>query len=143
MSGTYVVGYDGTKAAQRAVKFAAARAKNSGATIHLVYVLEWSPYAFLTPQELDERHKRREEELSRAEATLKPVADDLKSKGINAVCEARHGHAGELLCEIASKLKAQQIVIGRTGSSTITARLMGSLVLSLVQASPVPVTVVP
>jgi len=33
--------------------------------------------------------------------------------------------------------------IGRTGASTITARLMGSLVLSLVQASPVPVTVVP
>ena len=143
MSETYVVGYDGTKAAQRAVKFAAARAKASGAKIHLVYVLEWSPYAFLTPQELDERHKRREEELSRAEATLKPVADDLKTKGIDTVCEARHGHAGELLCEIAGKLKAQQIVIGRTGSSTITARLMGSLVLSLVQASPVPVTVVP
>lgn len=143
MSDTYVVGYDGTESANRAVAYAAERAKKSGATVHLVYVLEWSAYSFLTPEELSERHKRREEELSRAEAILKPVVKDLKAKKVNATSEARHGHAAELLCEIAGRLKAKQIVVGRTGSSTITARLMGSLVLSLVQASPVPVTVVP
>jgi nucleotide-binding universal stress UspA family protein len=143
MADLIVVGYDGTAAAKRAVQHAASRAKLGGDTIHLVHVLEWSAYSFLTPEELNERHKRREEELKRAKAIVQPVVDDLKSKGVDATCEVRHGHAGELLCEIAEERKARQIVIGRTGSTSIAARLMGSLALTLVQAAPVPVTVVP
>lgn len=143
MAETLIVGYDGTASAKRAVQHATAQVKASGGTIHLVHVLEWSHYSFLTPEELSERHKRREEELARAKAIVQPVVDDLKGKGVNASCEVRHGHAGELLCEIAEDKKARQIVIGRTGSTSIAARLMGSLALTLVQASPVPVTVVP
>lgn len=143
MTDTLVVGFDGTASAKRAVHHAAVQAKAGGYTVHLVHVLEWSPYSFLTPEELSERHKRREEELKRAKAIVQPLVDDLKSKGINATCEVRYGHAGELLCEIAEDMKALQIVIGRVGSSSIAARLMGSLALTLAQASPVPVTVVP
>lgn len=140
---TLIVGYDGTASAKRAVQLAASQVKAGGGTIHLVHVLEWSPYSFLTPEELNERHKRREEELNRAKAIVQPVVDELKAKGVNATCEVRHGHAGELLCEIAEDMKARQIIIGRTGTTSIAARLMGSLALTLVQASPVPVTVVP
>ncbi|MGI9433457.1 MAG: universal stress protein [Geminicoccaceae bacterium] len=143
MTDSFVVGFDGTASSKRAVQFAANQAKSAGGTVHLVHVLEWSPYSFLTPEELSERHKRREEELSRAKAIVQPVVDDLNAKGQKATCEVRHGHAGELLCEIAEDMKARQIVIGRTGSTSIAARLMGSLALTLVQASPVPVTVVP
>ncbi|MEZ5930636.1 MAG: universal stress protein [Alphaproteobacteria bacterium] len=143
MSDIIIVGYDGTASAKRAVQHAAGISKASGGTVHLVHVLEWSPYSFLTPEELSERHKRREQELARATAIVQPVVDDLKSKGVNATCEVRHGHAGELLCEIANDKKARAIVIGRTGSTSIAARLMGSLALTLVQAAPVPVTVVP
>ncbi len=138
-----IVGYDGTASAKRAVQHAANMAKTGGGTVHLVHVLEWSHYSFLTPEELSERHKRREEELTRAKAIVQPIVDDLKAKSIDADCEIRHGHAGELLCEIAEDKKARQIIIGRTGSTSIAARLMGSLALTLVQASPVPVTVVP
>jgi nucleotide-binding universal stress UspA family protein len=140
---TLIVAYDGTASAKRAVQFAAGQAKAGGGTVHLVHVLEWSPYSFLTPEELNERHKRREEELTRAKALVQPVVDDLKAKGVEASCEIRHGHAGELLCEIAEDKRARQIFIGRIGSTSIAARLMGSLALTLVQASPVPVTVVP
>lgn len=143
MSNLYVVGYDGTASAKRAVNFAAGLAKACDATLHVVHVLEWSPYSFLTPEELSERHKRREEELARAQTIVQPIVDDLKSKGIDVSHEIRHGHAGELLCEIAEDRKARQIVIGRTGTTSIAARLMGSLALTLAQASPVPVTVVP
>ncbi len=143
MSNIVIVGYDGTASAKRAVQHASAYAKASGGTIHLVHVLEWSPYSFLTPEELNERHKRRGEELARAEAVVQPIVDDLKSKGVNASSEVRYGHAGELLCEIAEDKQARQIVIGRTGSTAIAARLMGSLALTLAQAAPVPVTVVP
>ena len=73
MPGTLIVGFDKTEASQRALTFAAAAAKATGATIHVVYILEWSPYSFLTAQELEERHKRRTEELSRAAELIAPA----------------------------------------------------------------------
>ena len=143
MSETMLVGFDGTESSQRAVEFAAARAGSSGATLHLVLVLEWSPYTFLTAEELEERHKRRTEELQRARAVVLPVAEALGKRGIKATCETRYGNAAELLCAIAEEKGACQIVIGRTGGSALAQRLLGGLVVSLVQAAPVPVTVVP
>lgn len=143
MADIFIVGFDGTASAKRAVQHAASQAKASGGTVHIVHVLEWSPYSFLTPEELSERHKRRKEELARAESIVQPLADQLKADGTDASCEVRYGHAGELLCEIAEKMKAREIVVGRVGTTSIAARLMGSLALTLVQASPVPVTIVP
>ncbi|MCC9623869.1 universal stress protein [Thalassospira sp. MA62] len=138
-----LVGFDGTDAAQRAVEFAAKRAAAEGGAVHLVFVLEWSPYSFLSTQELEERHQRRTEELSRAETTLKPALEALSKQKIPVTSEVRYGHSGELICEIAKKINASQIILGRKGGSALGARLLGSLPLTLVQASPVPVTVVP
>ncbi len=143
MSDVYIVGFDGTVSGHRAVQFAASRAKMSGAEVHLVHVLEWSAYSFLTPDELAERHKRRAEELGRAEALLKPVADKLNAAGVKTTYEAHHGHAGDVICQAAKDKKAVQIFIGRTGDSKLTARLLGGLATTLAQAAPVPVTIVP
>ena len=143
MSDIFVVGYDGSDSSQRAIAFASARAKTAGANLHLVLVLEWSPYSFHTPEELAERHKRREQELQRADAVLQPAIDDLKKAGLTASGEARHGHVGDLLCEIADAKKATQIIIGRKGGIALANRLLGSLAITLVQSSPVPVTIVP
>lgn len=143
MTDTFVIGFDGTESSQRAVAFAAARAGATGARLHLVHVLEWSPFSFHTPEELAERHRRREEEVERAGELVNPVVEDLKAKGFDATSEVRHGHAAQLLCEIAEKCGAAQIVIGRTGDTALSARLLGSLANSLAQAAPVPVTIVP
>jgi len=143
MSDTFIVGFDGTDASHRAVELATGLAKTSGARIHLVHVLEWSPYSFLTQEELAERHKRREEELKRAESVLEPVARELTAGGVQTTSEVRYGHAGEIFCEIAEQLGNCQIFIGRKGSRTLAERLLGGLAITLVQASPVPVTVVP
>lgn len=143
MKRTLIVGYDGSPASQRAVDHAADAAQALGLKLLLVHVLEWSPYAFLTPEELNERHKRREQELSRAREQIRPAVDALRGRGIDADTELRHGHAGELLCEIATSSGAAQIVIGRTGASALANRLLGGLALTLSQASPVPLTIVP
>lgn len=143
MTDTFVVGYDGSESSKRAVTFAAARAKPAGAHLHLVQVLEWSPYSFHTPEELAERHMRREQELDRATAILAPAIDELTKAGHTVTSEARHGHVGDLMCEIAKDKGAAQIIIGKTGGTGIASRLLGSLAITLVQASPVPVTVVP
>ena len=94
MTDTFVVGFDGSESSQRAASFAAALAKTAGAKLHLVHVLEWSAYSFHTAEELAERHKRREEELERANAIVQPAVDALTKAGLTADGEARHGHAG-------------------------------------------------
>lgn len=138
-----LVGTDGSESSRRAVDFGSVRAKAGGARVVVVYVIEWSPYSFSTPQENEERHKRREEEIARAEAHLAPLLDELRGQGLKVEGIVRHGHAAEVLSAIAGEVGAVQIFIGRRGVSKIAAMLFGSVAGSLVQVSPVPVTVVP
>jgi nucleotide-binding universal stress UspA family protein len=55
----------------------------------------------------------------------------------------RHGHPAQVLVDVAREVGAEQLYIGRRGVSTLSALLFGSVAGSLVQISPVPVTVVP
>lgn len=143
-----VVAHDGSEAGTRAVAHAVELARAGSVRLIVAHVLEWSPYSFLSAEEIAERHKRREEELSRAEAALvTPVLQSLAGQGIEATGAIQYGHVAETLCEIAQEHGAGQIVIGRTGSSgtagTIAARLFGSVAGTLAQIAPVPVTIVP
>lgn len=91
-----------------------------------------------------ETHKRRTEELQRAEtALLEPVVKKLAGSGIKVTTSLKYGHIAETLCKVAKDEGANQIVIGRTGHSEMASRLFGSVAGSLAQASPVPVTIVP
>ena len=144
MANTFLVAVDGSAGSLRAAEYAAERAKASNAKLILAYVIEWSPYSFHTPDELAERHKRREEEIERALSTvLGPVLKSVKDKGVDAETFVHHGHPSETLAELAKERSATQIFIGRKGESRVTALLFGSVAGSLVQTSPVPVTVVP
>ncbi len=144
MSEKFVVGFDGSDAAKRALDFAVDRAKALGGSVVVAHVLEWSPYSFLTPTELEERHKRRREELERAEtALMKPVVDALSGSGVTVESAIKYGNIAEQLGEIAKEAGASQVVIGRNGHSGIGSRVFGSVAGSLVQIAPVATTVVP
>lgn len=144
MSQTIVVGFDASDSGNRALEFAIVEAKAKGARVLIAHVLEWSPYTFLTPEELEERHKRRNEELKRAEtAVLAPVVEKTRARGIEVSAMLKYGHIAETLCTIATESAADQIVIGRTGHSELASRLFGSVAGTLAQAAPVPVTIVP
>ena len=144
MTNTIVVGYDGSESAERALEFAAERAKSQGVSVTVAHVLEWSPYTFLTPEELEERHARRAEEMKRAETVVvAPVLERLIGQGIEAVSDIKYGHIADTVCQVAKDRGASQIVIGRTGHSSLTSRLFGSVAGNLAQAAPVPVTIVP
>lgn len=144
MSNTIVVGYDGSASAERALALATAHAKSQGTSVTVAHVLEWSPYTFLTPEELEERHARRTEEMARAETTVvAPVLEKLASEGVDATAAIKYGHIADTICQIAKDLEASQVVIGRTGHSALATRLFGSVAGTLAQSSPVPVTIVP
>ena len=140
----YVVACDGSSASGRAVKAAVEQAKLTGASLLLVHVLEWSPYSFLTPEEIEERHKRRSEELKRAQAALiDPLVAAMTSEGVEASAIIRYGHVTQTLAEIAEKEAAAQIFIGRTGQSTLSKMVFGSVAAAMAQIAPVPCTIVP
>lgn len=144
MSKTLLVGIDGSDGGVRAADFAAECAKDSELRLVVAYVIEWSPYTFNTPQENEVRHKRREEEITRAESqVLEPLLANLKAQGIAAEGVVRHGNPAEVLSGLASEFGASQIFIGRKGLSKLQSMLFGSVAGSLVQISPVPVTVIP
>ena len=144
MSNTIVVGFDGSDASQRALDYAVEAAKGSGATVVIAHVLEWSPYSFLTPSEVEERHARRKEELARAEEhLLAPVVSALSDSGVSTATELQYGHIAETLCKIAADHGASQVVIGRNGTTSVSDRLFGSVAGGLAQTAPAPVTIVP
>ncbi|KIC17980.1 MULTISPECIES: universal stress protein [unclassified Leisingera] len=144
MSNKIVLGYDDSEAAKSALAFAVSLAKAQGAELVIAHVLEWSPYSFLTPEEIEQRHKRREEELKRAEdALLAPVRKSLEDDGVTVSTELKYGHIAETLIDVINKSGANHLIIGRTGHSALSSRLFGSVAGSLAQAAPVPVTIVP
>lgn len=144
MSRKIVLGFDGSDPAMRALEFTVAQARPLGDSILIAHVLEWSPYSFLTPSEIEERHRRRTQELQRAEeAILTPVVRRVEAEGIPVSTALRYGHIAETLCGIARDEGAAIIVIGRTGHSGFASRFFGSVAATLAQVAPVPVVIVP
>lgn len=144
MSSVLMVGVDGSECGDRAVAYAAARARKSGAKLYIAYVIEWSQFTFSTALENAERHKRREEEIQRAHSEIvDPVVDRLKSEGYDAEGLVRHGHVADTLNALAKSKGAVNIILGRQGTSKLKAHVFGSVGSRLVQSAECAVTVVP
>ena len=144
MSSRYVVACDGSPASGRALRCAITQAKLTGASLILAHVLEWSPYSFLTPEELEQRHQRRQLELARArEALIEPLVAAVTDEAVEVEAVIRYGHVAETLVIIAEEEAASQMFIGRTGHSDLAARLFGSVAATMAQLAPVPCTIVP
>lgn len=108
-----------------------------------VYVIEWSPYTFQTPEENEERHKRRVEETAAAASRIvDPVVEMLKSEGFTVKGIVKHGHVADLLNSTAVDEGADQIVVARSSEGGFASRVFGTSTANLVMASAVPVTVV-
>lgn len=144
MNECYMVGIDNSECSSRALGFAAERAKSASAKLVVVYVIEWSPYSFNTPEENAMRHKRREEEIEAAtKSVLTPALKKLKASGLTVEGIVRHGNVAGVLSGLAGECGANQMFVGRIGGSGLTTMLFGSVTSKLVQMSTVPVTIVP
>jgi nucleotide-binding universal stress UspA family protein len=144
MTEKILVAIDGSDAGERALAFAHTHAKREGCGLMLVHVLEWSPYTFLTKEELRERHARRQQELARAEeAIIAPMLHKYEGQGVPIETTIKYGHVTETICEVAAEIDAVQIVTGRTGNSGMMSRVFGSVAGTLAQIAPVPCTIVP
>lgn len=140
-----LVGLDGSAAGERALAHAKVLSRLIGdCELALAFVIEWSPYSFHTPDELAERHKRRECEIDQArDYILAPAAKALEAEGFKVSTEVRHGDPAELLEAMAKAKGAEQIVIGRVGERGLRERIFGGVTGKLVAAATVPVTIIP
>lgn len=144
MSITLIVGLDGTDSGDRAIAYAKTLANRiSDCNLLLVYVIEWSPYTFQTPEENSQRHKRREEEISMAlERVVNPAVSTLTEAGLSAKGIVRHGDVADLLNTVAVEENAEQIIVARSSDGGFVKRIFGSSAVNLVMNASVPVTVV-
>ncbi len=144
MSKKLLIAVDGSGGAERALSAAVEHAKLTNASLVLAYIIDWSPYSFHTPEELEERHKRRESEIQRAnDSILAPYVVKLRDSQIPIDTVVRHGKIAEALSDLSTELGVSQIYIGRLGESKLKTMVFGSVTAALVQSSTVPVTVVP
>ena len=144
MACVYLVGVDGSRCGGRALDYAVGRAKSNKGMVLVAHVIEWSPYSFNTPQENEQRHKRREQELERAHGmVVDPLVRRLQEEGVSAEGVVRHGHVADTLLQLAKEYDANCIVIGRRGSTTLKEQIFGSVASNMVQITDRPVTVVP
>ena len=144
MSNKMLVGVDGCRCSLRAAEFAAQQARLGNAHLIVVYVIEWSPYTFNTPEENEVRHKRREEEIEQAqEKVLDPLLDSLRKAGTDVFGLVRHGKPAAVINDLAAEHRAVQIFVGRVGESSLKELVFGGVVSKLVQTSKGAVTVVP
>lgn len=144
MSDIYIVAYDGSATSRRTAEFAAERAQLAHAQLHIVHVLEWSPYSFLTQEELAERHQRRSQELERAtQSILEPIVNELTAAGHKISAEVRYGNVAKTLNEISLEKAAKVIYIAKSNDNGLASRLLGNVPSSLIQIAAVPVVVVP
>lgn len=144
MTDTILIGIDGSPDSQRAAEYGIAQAKSEKAQVVVAYIIEWSPYSFNTPEENEERHQRREEEIQTAhERVLTPMLDALTSEGVQIKGIVRHGQVADALLKIGKEQNASHIVVGRIGQRGIKALIFGSVVSKLIQLTHLPVTIVP
>ena len=144
MSNTYLLGVDGSDNSKRAANHAVERARAMGSAVIAVFVIEWSPYSFQTPEENEVRHQRRESEIEMAnKKVLQPLLDDISTQGVKVEGVVKHGNIPQIMLNLAKEHDARGIIIGRLGDGGLSSLLFGSVTSRLVQASDVPVTVVP
>ena len=100
-------------------------------------------FTFQTPEENEQRHNRREEEIELATTRIvEPIVNGLKEAGFKASGLVRHGDVAETLNRLTVEAGGSQIIVGRGSSDGFTKRVFGSSTQNLVMHADVPVTVV-
>ncbi|PSP41003.1 universal stress protein [Halobacteriales archaeon QH_10_70_21] len=128
---------DGSDASDRAVEQAVGLARETGAELHVLFVVEDIPYA---PEMMDDTV---EEELQgigeEAIAAIEARADEA---GVDVVSAIRKGAPHSAILEYADGEGVDAIVMGTHGRSGLDRYLLGSVTERVVRTADVPVLTV-
>ena len=131
-----LVATDGSKTAVKSVKYAADLARQTGAKITLLSVVDKNSVlaqsipAFSTPTHIAESV---EDYMRHAADTYLSAAEKLcRKRGVEAKCTVRSGHPVEEIVREAKKSKADLIVIGSHGKSALESAMLGSVTYGVI-----------
>ncbi len=141
-----LVAADGSEGADRAIDYAAHRAKNDGAELLIVNVIG----GYGLPDKVfraftHDQHAWLKELLETQSAQILTEARERARKaGAGTILlESQTGEVAQTIIEIAQEKHADAIVVGKRGAGRISGVLLGSVSQKLVILSPLPLTVVP
>ena len=128
---------DGSDAGDRAVEQAIGLARETGGTLHVLFVVEDIPYA---PEMMDDEVEDQLREIGEgAIETIRARADEA---GVEVVSALREGAPHATITEYADEADADVIVMGTHGRSGLDRYLLGSVTERVVRTSEVPVLTV-
>ncbi len=141
-----LVATDGSSGADRAVDYAARRARDAGLALVIANVIgsEGLPEsvieAFTHPQQV-----WLQEMLASASAsTLARARERARSAGASEIhLESETGEIVPALLRIAQEKQAEAIVVGKRGAGRLAGLLLGSISQKLASLAPLPVIVIP
>jgi len=137
MSQTIVLGYDASESANAALAATIRVASALHAKVVVVFGFFINPLGGL-----QEGSIREALENVGLHAVGRAVAD-LEAAGIDVESRLVPARPADALIDVAQEVGAAAIVVGTVGENPISGALLGSVVLRLVQRSPLPVLVVP
>jgi nucleotide-binding universal stress UspA family protein len=138
---------DGSKPARKAVEYAAGLAKQTGATLTLISVID---KIYIIPKSIPVAKTKRflmepiEDFLRKScEAYLEDAEKLCSKSGVEAGKVIKTGHPAEEIIKEAQKSKVDLIVIGSQGRNALKAAFMGSVTFGIIsKESKIPVLVV-
>ena len=133
---TVVVGADGSDTAAEAVRVATELVKLSNGNLHIVT-------AYRPVQLRSEAGGEFSESLTSgdvAEAVLADLASRARTSGVAVDTHLKNGAAADVICEVATEVKADVIVVGNKGMTGLR-RVLGSVPNSVAHQAPCAVLI--
>ena len=140
-----LVATDGSEGADRAIAYAAHRARDAGAELLIVNVVGGYglPEKVLIAFTNDQSVLLKELLESESAQTLAAARDRTRKAGAGTILlESRRGEVAQKIIDIAREKKADAIVVGKRGAGRVEGALLGSVSQKLVVLSPLSYAVV-
>jgi len=135
-----LVATDGSQYTKNAIDYGIDLAKNLGAKLHAIYVVDTAAFASIPMDAAWESMY----ELLRQEGdeATRYVADKAEAEGLEVVRNTVEGHPADEIAKYAEKNRISLIVMGTLGKSGLDRFLLGSVAEKVVRTSKIPVLVV-
>ena len=128
---------DGSDAGNRAVDQALGLARETGATLHVLFVVEDIPYA---PEMMDDKVEAQLRTIG--EEALEGIRKRADEAGVEVVAALREGVPHTSVLNYIEDEECDLVVMGTHGRSGLDRYLLGSVTERVVRTAPVPVLTV-
>lgn len=140
----YVVGVDGSEWSQRATDRAIKLAAQTGASVSVVYALDYnSGNPLATKGIIPDNINQAEEEENIKNTILQPMIDKSELSNVNVNAVVLWGEPVDKIHHFVKTEKASMVFVGRRGRSQFADLVLGSVANKIAHCSGVPVVLVP